>query len=113
MYDKHPGRLLGRRRTRTYKSCEILIVDDRRKYLSVIMNRIGKSRETGLETSFGYYQKRMNGDSTMSQIRSLLETKREISIYNITHRTYFPDKMPMFWLSDVLCHRVSPAFFRL
>ncbi|WP_302803015.1 hypothetical protein [Alistipes ihumii] len=28
---------------------EILIVDDRRKYLSVIMNRIGKSRETGLE----------------------------------------------------------------
>lgn len=49
VYDKHPGRLLGRRRTRTYKSCEILIVDDRRKYLSVIMNRIGKSRETGLE----------------------------------------------------------------
>ena len=47
--DKHPGRLLGRRRTRTYKSCEILIVDDRRKYLSVIMNRIGKSREIGLE----------------------------------------------------------------
>ena len=28
---------------------EHIKVDDRRKYLSVIMNRIGKSRETGLE----------------------------------------------------------------
>ena len=55
---------------------EILIVDDRRKYLSVIMNRIAKVGRLDWKSSFGYYQKRMNGDSTMSRIRSLLETKR-------------------------------------
>lgn len=56
---------------------EILIVDDRRKYLSVIYEQnLAKVGRLDWKSSFGYYQKRMNGDSTMSRIRSLLETKR-------------------------------------